>query len=285
MEENQRRIRLVTVDMDGTLLNERGKISDRTLQTIRAAQDAGIVFSICTGRFFENASILLKDYGLDCPLIALNGAKVALRPYGACLVKHKMPLASAKATFDLLERTSAGYFLFGDGLVVIRRDGDVHHSQIDFGERMETEANTRYEYGKEACLRAIGEGIYKFYIHFGDDLQALGKLRDRLRDVPDINLTQSSNINIEVMPLGIDKGQGLRELAGHLVIPMTQVMAVGDEDNDLPMLRAAGLGVAMGNATQAVKGAADVITLSNAEDGVSVAIERYALASVSGQPK
>ena len=82
---------------------------------------------------------------------------------------------------------------------------------------------------------------------------------------------------IEVMNPKTSKGNGLRELADHLHLPLTAVMALGDQDNDLPMMTTAGLGVAMGNANDRVKAAADVTTLTNAADGVAAAIYKYAL--------
>ena len=277
------RIRLITVDMDGTLLDENSKITQRTLDTIAKAQARGIVFSICTGRFFENASILLRDHGLDCPLISFNGAKTSLAPFGESITSHKMPKEAALAVFWRLEELDAHYFIFGEGFVVISHDGDLHHSQKDFGTRMETEANTSYFYGKEACLKAIIGGIYKFYIHTDNDSLKLSRIRDGLQTIANVNLTQSSSTNIEIMPQGIDKGIGVKNLAGYLSIPLAAVMAIGDQDNDLPMLQTAGLSVAMGNATPEIKAMADVITLSNADDGVAAAIERYVLSSEIGQ--
>lgn len=277
MIREKSKIRLVTVDMDGTLLDDNSKISQRSLGIISKAQSQGIIFSICTGRFFENISILAKDYGLDCPLISLNGGKTALAPFGESITSYKMPLESAMATFLRLEELDAHYFVFGEGFVAISHQDDIHHSQKDFGARMETEANTSYFYGKEACKQGISRGIFKFYIHAENDSRKLAHIRNGLLDIPDMNLTQSSSSNIEIMPWGIDKGKGVRDLAGYFNIPLDEVMAIGDQDNDLPMLQAAGLSVAMGNATSEVKALADVITLSNAQDGVAAAIERYVL--------
>lgn len=274
---NNTKIRLVTVDMDGTLLDNNSKISQRSLDIIAKAQAQGVIFSICTGRFFENISILVKDYGLDCPLISLNGGKTSLAPFGESIASYKMPQESALATFWRLEELDAHYFIFGEGFVAISHLGNLHHSQKDFGARMETEANITYYYGKEACMQGISRGIFKYYIHAENDSQKLARIRNGLLDIPDLNITQSSNANIEIMPQGIDKGKGVRDLARYFRIPLEEVMAIGDQDNDLPMLQVAGFSVAMGNATPEVKALADVITLSNAEDGVAAAIERYVL--------
>ena len=89
MQENPM-IRLISVDLDGTLLNPKGKVTIGNLEAIRAAQQAGVVFSVATGRFYENACIGIKDMGLDCPVISTNGGKIAASPFGQVIASHKM---------------------------------------------------------------------------------------------------------------------------------------------------------------------------------------------------
>lgn len=284
MRSAPERIRLIAVDMDGTLLNDRGHITQATLDVIAAAQAQGIVFAICTGRFFENASILISDAGLRCPIIGVNGAVIGDKPFGKLLREHLMDRKLALEAFHILEEQQALYYVFSPQLVATRYPDDQHHSLRDFGERMTKEGGTRYTYGREACLEAIEGGIYKYYVHSEGDLAALRRHREGLEPLEGIAITQSSELNIELMPLDVDKGSGIRDLAELYGIPMEEVMAIGDQDNDLPMLRAAGWGVAMDNAKPDIKAEADAVTASNNEDGVARAIWRYALPdSVSGQ--
>ena len=91
-----------------------------------------------------------------------------------------------------------------------------------------------------------------------------------------MQIVRSHELFIEANPLGVDKGTGLAWLAGHLGVPQSQVMAVGDQDNDAPMVAWAGLGVAMGNGSAACKAAADWIAPPMSKDGAAVAIERFA---------
>lgn len=276
-------IRLIAVDMDGTLLNSQGKVSQRNLAAIVAAQRAGVVFSICTGRFFENASIFALDQGLHCPLITLNGGKGADRPFGRVLYRHFMPQSVAVNAFEVLESMDASYFGFGEGRVSIRKHGDLHHSQVEYGTRMQREAHTEYVYGKSASIDLIEQGIYKYYVSVGPDQKLHRAMWERLAGVPGLSVTQSSETNIELMPCGVDKEQGVREMAASLSIGMEHVMAIGDQGNDLPMIRAAGWGVAMGNAATLVKQHADAVTNHHDEDGVARAIEFYVLGKSSGQ--
>ncbi|NLC32715.1 MAG: HAD family phosphatase [Clostridiales bacterium] len=275
----QQDIRLISVDMDGTFLNPKGKVSLRNLEAAKKAQEAGIVFSIATGRFYENAAIGALDMGLNCPIISLNGAKISAAPLGRVIASHYMSIESAMQAYHVLEELGAPYYVFADRFVGIRSNKDKHHSQLEYGdERMRKETDTRFIYGREACLELIQKGIYKFYVHAYDDLAQLSHIRTTLQSEAKLSvLTQSSISNIEIMPPAIDKGSGIMELAKFLNIPLSQVMAIGDQENDLPMLIKAGLGVAMDNASQLVKDNSDVITLSNANDGVAHAIYTYAL--------
>ena len=127
-------IRLIAVDLDGTLLDDNHRITPANRQAIEAAQQAGIVFAICTGRFFEDACLHALDYGLDCPVISLNGGKVALAPFGQVLSDHRMDDTVAMTCFECLEELDAAYFVFGERRVGIRKTGDKHLSQINFGE-------------------------------------------------------------------------------------------------------------------------------------------------------
>ncbi len=98
-----------------------------------------------------------------------------------------------------------------------------------------------------------------------------------LKEVPDITITSASRLNNEIGSATASKANGLRQLMEMLGVKQEELMVCGDSPNDIAMIRFAGLGVAMGNAMDSVKEAADVVTLSNAEDGVAAAIERYAL--------
>lgn len=273
------KIRLISVDMDGTFLNPEGKISKKNLEAVKKAQEAGIVFSIATGRFYENAALGMAEQGLDCPLIAVNGGKIALSPFGEVVAEHVMSKESAMEAFRILEEQQAEYYVFANGRVAIRGFEDRHHSQIEYGEeRMQNEAGTIYLYGADACLELIDEGIYKFYAHANCDVEKLDRIRFALEEgITMSTLTHSGASNIEIMPVGVDKGSGITELAAHLGIELDEVMTIGDQDNDLSMIRKAGWGVAMGNATDEVKQNARLVTLSNAEDGVAHAVWRYAL--------
>ena len=266
-------IRLIATDVDGTLLNSQLKIPDRNLRAIHAAQEKGITVAISSGRFPENVYVLLQDYGLCCPIIGTNGADVIDEKLNRLSEACIAPDAALYALRELI-RLGADYFMFARQAICTSRETRKHHSELSFGDRIRALGFTYY-HGPEEALTLVGLGIaHKIFVC---DNVPLNRVREALGGIPGIDLTQSSANNIEVMPQGVDKGIGVRALADALGIPMDQVMTLGDEGNDIPMLRAAGYGIAMANGSAEAKAAAKYVTDTNDECGFAKAIERFAL--------
>lgn len=265
-------IRLIATDVDGTLLNSRGVIPEDNLRAIRAAQEKGVTVAIASGRFPENVYVLLEDYGLSCPVIGTNGAKTTDARLHT-LSEHFMLPHAAMDVHDTLTALGADYFIFAHDQICTARQGHFHHTELSQGKRIEA-LGLSYSHGPEAALACCQGQVQKFFVC---DTTPLAPVRAALARIPEIELTQSGEHNIEVMPRGVDKGRGVRDLAAALGIPLSQVMTLGDQENDIPMLRAAGYGVAMGNACPAAKAAARFVTGINDESGFARALERYAL--------
>ena len=266
-------IRLIATDIDGTLLNSHLQIPERNLRAIRAAQEKGITVAISSGRFPENVYVLLQDYSLRCPIIGLNGADIIDENLNH-LSETFIPPDCAQDILRQLVRLGSDYFLFCKQAICTSRETKKHHSELSYGDRIRTLGFTYY-HGSEDAEMLVRQGVaHKFFV---SDNVPLSLVREALRDIPGIDLTQSSTNNVEVMPLGIDKGLGVQLLADSLGIPMAQVMTLGDEGNDIPMLRAAGFGVAMGNGSAEAKAAARYVTDTNDNCGFAKAVEQYAL--------
>ncbi len=270
-------VRLIAADMDGTLLNEHSRVSERTIRAIQMARDKGVLFAACTGRFPDDASLVMLDAGLKGAVISLNGCVIADRPLGNVLTEHLMEEETARCTLKVLEALGEGYFIFARNAVYSRFEKTRHHSETDFIGREEIKNRVTYYYGREACLDAVNHPLYKFYVYREEGGHSLSEIRKALDCVPEHSLTQSSINNIEIMPANISKGTGLRDLASRLDIKPENILALGDQLNDVPMLEYAGISVAMGNAVEAVKNTAIHLTASNMDDGVAEAIERFCL--------
>ena len=278
-------IKLIATDIDGTLLSPQGIITERSLKAIRAAREKGVTVAIATGRFPENAYLLLEDYGLKLPIIGVNGARCvdeSLREVSS----HEMDPEAVRQVLDVLLAAEADFFIFGDRRprqVWRRHHGDhavcaatkerKHHSELSQGDRVKA-LGFEYYHGREEVETCIRHKVYKFFVC---DNVPLPPLRQTLARIPGIDLTQSWYNNIEIMPSGVDKGVGVCDMARSLGLSMDQVMTLGDQSNDIPMLKAAGCGIAMGNASEETKQAARWITASNADEGFALALETYAL--------
>lgn len=265
-------IRLIATDVDGTLLGEGGRIPDDNVRAIQRAQEKGITVAIASGRFPENVFVLLEDYGLKCPIIGINGAQTVDENLHL-LSEHCMETDAAAQVAETLERMGAEFFVFGDHAICTSEPRRPHHSELSQGERINKLGFTYY-HGMEEARQLIRGKVYKFFV---SDRVPLGPVREALRALPGISLTQSGAHNIEIMPEGVHKGRGVSDLAQTLGIPLSQVMTLGDEDNDIPMLRAAGWGVAVGNASPETKTAARIVTDTNVNAGFARAVEAYAL--------
>lgn len=266
-------IKLIATDIDGTLLSPQRIITERSLRAIRAAREKGITVAIATGRFPENAFLLLEDYGLRLPIVGVNGARIVdegLRE----IANHSMDPEAVRDTIGVLLNLGSDFFIFGDHAICTATVQRKHHSELSQGDRIR-KLGFRYYHGKEEVKDFVQRHtVYKFFVCGNVPLPVV---REALSAVKGIDLTQSWVDNIEIMPAGIDKGRGVRDMAEAMGLSMDQVMALGDQDNDIPMLKAAGWGVAMGNASEETKRAARFVTASCAEEGFALALETYAL--------
>ena len=271
-------VKLIAMDMDGTLLTNR-RISPANMAALRSAVDAGIEIALASGRLPDDISFWAKDVGLPFHVISLNGNCLLDGPFGKPIENHFMPTESALYIHQLALESGLMHAIFRwDELAIswIQPPEDLEH----WGSHLRRNGGRQaLRFGQAAGDRLIRRGCNKIVIidHSGDPSK-LNKIRDLVRaNCPDIEITASGATNIELNRVGITKGTALTTLAAHLGIPMSQVMALGDSDNDLPMIQAAGYGVAMGNANAVVKAAARYETLHHAQDGVAAAIRALAL--------
>lgn len=265
-------IRLIATDLDGTLLDYRGEMVPENIGAIRAAQEMGVTVAIATGRFPENAYLKILDSGLTCPIMGENGASIVdeqLRP----LSMHAMDPEAARRTLEIIRDFGADSYIFGYKVICTTRIDAHHHSELSQGDRI-GKLGIRYVHGMDAAEEMVRGPVHKFYIC---DNVPLEPIRRAIKEIPNVAVTRSAQFNVEVMAKGVDKGSGLKELAALLGVPMAQTMALGDHDNDAPMLKAAGWGVAMENGSEKAKKAARFITADCREGGFARAVEKYVL--------
>lgn len=270
-------IRLIALDLDGTLLDTRKRLSDENRAALERAARAGIHIVPTTGRFFDGMPEAVKNLPFIRYAITINGAEVADRQTGEELYQSNIPLARALELMCYLDTLPVIYDCYQDNAGWISEhlkakiDGmvkDPHFRKMLHDLRKPvTEL--------KAFVSERGRDVQKiqFFIPTPElRLELLEKLPEMF---PDLAISSSVSENIEVNAAGATKGKALLGLAERLGITREGTMAFGDGLNDLSMLEAAGIGVAMENACVEAKAAADYITLSCDDHGVARAIEKF----------
>ena len=262
-------IKLIAMDMDDTLLNEKHQISPSTQKTIRLAMDQGVAVTIATGRMFCSTLPFAKDLGLNCPLINYNGAMVRDMVSGKTLFHHPIDRETAGAVASFF-RERAWYLQkhVDDLLYVFELDENVKY-YADYARVEAIPLGNDFYTMPEAPTKFLSLADQPLL----DEIKA--ELEQRWGDR--LCLASSRTRYLEMVDVGVNKGEALAFLAGSLGIRPSEVMAIGDGMNDLDMIKYAGIGVAMGNAKDLVREAADYVTLSNSQDGVAAAIEKFVL--------
>jgi len=262
--------KLIAADMDGTLLGPDRTISQKNLAAIRRALDLGVIFTVSTGR----PMIAMRKYQevlqLQTPIITYNGGVVMMPDSGEVLYQKNMNPSAADAVIQRGKALDASMCIWsGDNLYTLREDAyTTQYAGRAGGATLIKEAQV---------ADVIRQGIGK--ILWYDEPQRIEAFQDALRHTPIEQVTYftSSPAFLEIVDHQVSKGNALRFLGEYHGVSAAEMMAIGDGMNDLAMLEYAGLGVAMGNASDTVKAVADVMTGSNADDGVAQAIERFVL--------
>ncbi len=272
------RYRLLALDIDGTLVNSQNEVTPRTRDALLEATAAGIRIVLATGRRYSRALPLVEPLGIDAPVVTSSGALIK-RP------QDHHTLYRAEFTGDLLPRLlsvaeRAGYDAvlyadtFADGFDYYCPTTDVEHPLArEFFAR-----NEKCHRLWPELMTSPPDGVFAgFCIGTRDEMVALherftaelpGELYTHVLRSP-----RYLGFMCEIAPYGVTKWSGIRQLADEWNIPTEAICAVGDDINDIPMIEAAGLGIAMANAAPEVQAAANRIAPSHDEDGLVQVID------------
>lgn len=270
-------IRLIGLDLDGTVFNDQKQITPRTLAAIQAAAQKGVIVLPATGRPLSGLPpVFLSVPGVEYALTSNGAAVTRLRDKTPILRQYLDP-RQALIAFSILEEYPCMNGIFIGGTGYISRWGHAHIPDFALPNMVEYMRATRHPVDDAAAfVREHAGEIEKFSICMNDP-QAGREAWQRIAAATDLTITSSPDCTMEINASGVDKGQALLALAAQFGFGPQNVMACGDSGNDVAMLRKAGLGVAMANASEEAKQAADCLTDSNNDDGVAKAIERYVL--------
>ncbi|MEI2401470.1 Cof-type HAD-IIB family hydrolase [Niallia taxi] len=247
MTNKAREIKLIALDMDGTLLNGAGEIPEENRKAIKEAQDEGIHVVLSTGRSIATCKDHAESLFLKTFLVTVNGSEV-WDWQGNLIERNLVEVEQMRWLWELAQKHGAKTWAISCG----KTWKDEMPEDLDKLEWL--------KFGYQIEDDTIRNNVLK-------ELQARGVFE----------ISNSSLVNIEVNAFGINKARGLKTVCERLGVTMDEVMACGDSLNDISMIKEAGIGVAMGNAQDIVKETADVTTKTNDENGVAYAIRTWAL--------
>ncbi|MFE0558345.1 Cof-type HAD-IIB family hydrolase [Paenibacillus sp. NPDC058910] len=246
MHQVKAKYKLIALDLDGTLLTDEKQITEETKKWLQYAVDHGVKVIFSTGRGLQTTKGFLNELGLDSPMVLLNGAEVWEGP-GRLKKRVFLPRDTVRDMHAIAAERGEWYW----GYSVESLTGD-----------------------KDWTSEMFERDWMKFGIG-SNDQQKLAEIKEELLSWGTLEVTRSALSNMEISVKGITKESGVREVCQMLGFSMSDVIAMGDSDNDAKLLKAAGLGVAMANGEDYIKSIADVITATNNEDGVAQAIRKY----------
>ena len=262
--------KLIAMDLDGTLNNDQKIITEKTKAALMAAQKAGIRLALASARpspgLFKERDILnMQDYhGI---LMSYNGGRIVDAETGKVLFETSMDLDQTKQVLRQLEKLPVTPIL-DDGVqfYVTDKNGYKVNYECKNNNMICTEVENLADFLSFAPIKIL----------MSVQPEELSKVQQTIAGMlPDsLTVVQTAAFYLEVIPKVINKGQGIRDICKVLGISPAEVISFGDAANDIPMLEEAGVGVAMGNASEAVKQAANLVTLSNNEDGIAAALEK-----------
>jgi Cof subfamily protein (haloacid dehalogenase superfamily) len=264
--------KLVVTDMDGTFLNSKDEISDENLKIVKELNERGILFSIATGRLDTMIKPYLRQIGNNNPVISCNGALVRNVTKGEF---YHAQIIEGENFLKVLDICKANELIFA-----------VYCEYTVYSESLEGRIKYFETRNKSLCEEEkvaikivdniytdINEKVFKVLVT-NDSSELLERVKEEINKIPGIEAVKSSSNLLDIMTQGVTKGNALKDLAEILKIKREEIIAIGDNHNDISMLEYAGYAIAVGNAEQAVKDIADLVTDSNDEDGVAKALRQ-----------
>lgn len=285
-------IRIIALDLDGTLLDSQKRLSERNRAALERVAERGVLVVPTTGRFFGMMPSAVRDLPFVRYAITINGAQVYDRDAETALVRDEIPLDTALRVMEVLDRHDVVYDCYRSNwgwMTAALQAKAADYATNEHYLKMVREFRNPVPDLKVHLRATAAEGDVQKIMLFAPNSRVSGlasRVLEPIRlelgaEFPEIKVTASTWNNLELNISTAHKGNALRRFAEHLGLTLGNCMAFGDGMNDLTMVEAAGVGVAMANAEQPVKDAAQIITVSNDEDGVAVVLENELLGGAS----
>ena len=278
-------VKLIAIDLDGTLLNDEMQISRRNIEAILTAKQKGIEVVVATGRANFDAGAIFKEVGFTPWIIATNGATIH-RPDGSLFQSIPLDKNRAIEMLSQLEKDQFYYETFVENKIYAPQYGEkILFDELEKLSDSECDVNVmrrgiEIQFGQSGftfipSYQDLLDTKYEIYniLAISYNEEKLQNGWDRFKGDSTITLVQSGKYNFHLQHVQASKGNAIKMLAEELHIELADAAAIGDNHNDISMLQLVGRSAAMGNADQKVKEACDEVTLNHNDDGVALFIE------------
>jgi len=275
--------KMICIDIDGTLIRPDHTLSVETIKAIRRARDKGVMIVLSTGRMFRSARLYSDELELDFPIISANGSYVADKALDEIYYEKNLSKKDLNFIMEVLDKYGVKINFYNNDTMYISE----HRDYVDRYEALsktlppEKRIQIKYitdEYPMNDFIEEFGGYVQKGIVfpHKG----IISAIRNEVAENKLLKVVSSGDDNIEFTSHLADKGLGVLALAKAKNIKPSEIICIGDSENDLSMLQIAGLAVAMGNAIPEVKEAAEYITDTNVNDGVAKMINKFIFGEV-----
>jgi Cof subfamily protein (haloacid dehalogenase superfamily) len=270
--------KLVCIDVDGTLLNTRHKVTNRTKEILQKAHAMGVHIVISTGRMYTDAEYYSNIIGVKSPVIASNGAFI--KDNEKVIYKDVLGERVSLELLEMFRKYKVTPFFctpdtFYYGNIMFKLFYLVTKILGKRGNKLVMDYVFSWNQWKN-ILKKEKDNIVKSEIIYRD-AALIREMRAELKGLAHLEVVDSFKYNIEITRKGVSKGKAVEILASIYDVKREEIIAIGDSANDITMIEYAGLGIAMGNASDIVKQKADYITDSNDNEGVANAVDRFIL--------
>ena len=272
-EDVPNRVRLVVADVDGTLVTPDKVLTPRTGAVVRAIIEAGIAFTITSGRPPLGMKPLIDDLQLHDPIAAFNGG-LLVRPDLSVIREHLIPSEAAQAVIDILTKDTLDVWVYGGKDWYVKSRHGPHVDREEWTVKFPPTVVSTYDGLLDRIVKIVG---------VNDDHDVMARCVEEVQRQfgQHVSAALSQPYYLDVTHPKANKGEVVNALSAMLAIPTAQIATIGDMPNDVLMFERSGVSIAMGNASVDVQRAATFVTTSNREEGFALAMERFVLRALT----
>lgn len=268
--------KLVVTDMDGTLLNDDHEVSRENKDALKRVLDSGKHVVIATGRIYTAARVYAKKLEILTPIICCNGAIIKNLENDQILYGDPLDDDLCRKIIDICYDEDVYFHFYSEDTIV----GQVLKNKLlffsEWTKTLKEEDRLKVDIVEDAMAWVGNDKIYKFCIQ-DDDLERLDRIGARIRRELNVDAYKSYYNMLDIMNKGVSKGNAILKLSEIMDVDAENIIAIGDNENDISMMHTAGLGVAMANADEKIKIEADYVTDTNNNHGVAKVIDKFML--------